>query len=100
MCGKVNVPIARQEFNAAIVTHKNKNYAEIHRLRIKKEKQSNKLHKIKTVILRNSWLGEWIYSQEISFFTVFLKSIFQVLWSSKEIHKKRTNSLKLPYKRP
>ena len=38
MFGKVNVPIVEPEFNAVTVTPKNRNYAEIQRLKPRKEK--------------------------------------------------------------
>lgn len=39
MFGKVNVPIVEQGFNAVILILKNKNYAEIQRSKIRKERQ-------------------------------------------------------------
>ena len=38
MFGKVNAPIVEEEFNAVTVTLKNRNYAEILRLKTRKEK--------------------------------------------------------------
>lgn len=38
MFGKVNVPIVGQEFSVVTLTPKNKNYAEIQRLKPRKEK--------------------------------------------------------------
>jgi len=38
MFGKVNAPIVEQEFSVVTVTLKNKNYAEILRLKPRKEK--------------------------------------------------------------
>mgnify|MGYP006876297915 CR=1 FL=1 len=75
MFGKVNAPIVEEEFNAVTVTLKNRNYAEILRLKTRKEKLWSKPQKRKIARLNNLWLGEWTYSPEILFFTAFQKSI-------------------------
>lgn len=75
MFGKVNVPIVWQEFNVVMLILKNKINAEIQRSKRRKEKLLSKLLRINNAIYKSLWRGEWIYLQEISFFTVFLKLI-------------------------